>query len=266
MRASAILTYRGGRGDEGRGNLDAVLRRLARERDLETIVVEEDTCPRLAASPAHPDARIVFAYRDGPLLEGWGRNVGARHAAGEVLLFGDARTIVPSGFAAAVAQCSRYGQVVKPHGPIVELTPGESECLRDRGPDEELSFAGGIRTRARTADDPLPLCSGWFGIRRDAFLAIGAFDERFADAGALDESMSMKVERARLSTCEIDERPALRLDGPCPRGAASGHANGAQDRALLDDYARYDDASLERLIAVQRQVHGRRDKYVPDER
>ena len=84
MHPGCIVTYRGAPGSNRRANLDTVLAWLARSPDLETIVVEQGDRPRLVASTAHPDARVVFAFRDGPLRKGWGRNVGARHASGDV--------------------------------------------------------------------------------------------------------------------------------------------------------------------------------------
>ncbi|MBE7524183.1 MAG: glycosyltransferase [Burkholderiales bacterium] len=266
VRASAILTYCGGQGDGDRGNLDAVLRWLAGQRDLETIVVEQGDRPRLVAPAAHPDARVVFAFREGPLRKGWGRNVGARHASGDVLLFGDADVIVPGGLANAAAQCSARYEVVKPHGRLVALTPEETAHVREHGPDGTRPDGGGSRGRGEDPGGRQVLCEGWFAIRRDAFEAIGGFDERIAGSLAQDESVSLKVELARLSTCALDDRPALRLCGSRPQQTASARGDAASDAALLDAYARCDDAARARVAAVARQLHGRRDKYAPDAR
>ena len=112
----------------------------------------------------------------------------------------------------------------------------------------------------------LVLCGGWFAMRRDAFTAIGAFDERFVGWGGEDDAMTMKVELARLSTCELDPGPALHLWHPRSHATTLGHAHYASNVALVADYARYDETTLARLFEVQRQIHGRRDKYVPDAR
>ena len=81
MDAACIVTYRGAPGSDRRANLDAVLAWLARSPDLGTIVVEQDTHPRLAPPLPHPGARVVFAYNAGPFNRAWGLNVGARMSA-----------------------------------------------------------------------------------------------------------------------------------------------------------------------------------------
>jgi len=86
MRASCILTYRQGEGDDGarRANLDSVLARLARSPAIETIVVEQDSVPRLDGTLPHAGARTVFARNPGAFNKGWGMNIGARAVAGSI--------------------------------------------------------------------------------------------------------------------------------------------------------------------------------------
>jgi predicted glycosyltransferase involved in capsule biosynthesis len=100
-----------------------------------------------------------------------------------------------------------------------------------------------------------------FAIRRDAFVHLGGFDERFVGWGGEDDAMTIKVERARLSCVELDREVALHLHHPRPAEATFGHAHYAANRALLDDYARYDDATLARLAEVQWQLAGHARKY-----
>lgn len=266
MRTSAILTYRGAAGGERRANLDAVLAWLRSSPDLEVVVVEQDTHPRLVPPLAHAAARVVFAYNAGPFNKAWGLNVGARHASGGVLLFGDADVVVPGGLSIAAAHCAASMQVVKPYRTLVDLTPDETRLVHEQG----LGALPPIDVEARRDRDAigerLVLCGGWFAMRRDAFTAIGAFDERFVGWGGEDDAMTMKVELARLSTCELDPGPALHLWHPRSHATTLGHAHYASNVALVADYARYDETTLARLFEVQRQIHGRRDKYVPDAR
>lgn len=266
MRASAILTYRGDAGGDRRANLDAVLRWLEGTPDLEVVVVEQDAHPRLLPPLAHPGARVVHAYHAGPFNKAWGLNVGARHAGCDVLLFGDADVIVPGNLSVAAAHCAVSMQVVKPYRTLVDLTPDETRIVRERGPGALPPVDAAARRDRDAIGERLALCGGWFAMRRDAFAAIGAFDERFVGWGGEDDAMTMKVELARLSTCELDPGPALHLWHPRPQATTEGHAHYAANLALLADYARYDEATLARLFEVQRQIHGRRDKYVPDAR
>ncbi|HVJ75794.1 MAG TPA: galactosyltransferase-related protein [Casimicrobiaceae bacterium] len=263
MTASAIVTYRGAPGSERRANLDAVLAWLARTPEIEVVVVEQDTHPRLLPPLAHDGARVVFAYNGGPFNKAWGLNVGARASAGGVLLFGDADVIVPGGLGAAAALCADRGQLVKPYLELVDLGPDESARVRELGP---AAAPGRDPAGPRNRDgigERLVLCGGWFAIRRDAFAALGGFDERFVGWGGEDDAMTIKVERARLATYELDGEPALHLWHPRALPAAAGHSHYASNLSLLAEYADYDDETLARLFEVQRQSCGRRDKYRP---
>lgn len=260
MPASAIVTYRGAADIERRANLDAVLRWLAGMPQVEVIVVEQDASPRLAGPLAHPAVRIVAACNPGPFNESWGLNVGAQHASGDVLLFGDADVLVPDGLEAAVRHCERGAQVAKPHDMLVDLSPGETaEARAGRLPRLD---AAACRDRDAHAER-LALCSGWLAMRRDAYAAVGAFDERFAGRGDADRAMTLKIELARLSTWQVGEGPALRLWHPDARERTPEGLDHAPGLALEAEYARYDEPALARVFAIQRQLGGRRDKYAP---
>ena len=263
MVASAIVTYRGAPGSERRANLDAVLAWLKRTPEIEVVVVEQDAFPRLLPPLAHDGARVVFAYNAGPFNKSWGLNVGARASGGSVLLFGDADVIVPGGLSAAAALCAERGQVVKPYRELVDLTPGESERVRQLGGDAAVARDAGAPRNRDGVGERLVLCGGWFAIRRDAFAALGGFDERFVGWGGEDDAMTLKVERVRLATYELDGGPALHLWHPRAVPASGDAAHYASNLALLAEYARYDDETLARLFEVQRQSCGRRDKYRP---
>lgn len=263
VRASAILTYRDDAGGAGRANLDAVVAWLLEPPGHEVIVVEQDDRPRLEATMANPAARVVFAFNPGRFNRSWGLNVGARHASGGVLLFGEHDVVVPGGLAAAAAHCAASMDLVKPYRTLLDLAPDETRLVHERGQRALPAVDAGAGREGDATDERSWLCDGWFAIRRDAFLAIGAFDERFADHDGSASAMTAKVELARLATCELDPGPALRLWNPESSVEAGFAVPDPSDTALPDDYARCDDAALARLAAVGRQLHGRRDKYVP---
>jgi len=256
VQPCCIVTYRGAPGSEGRANLDAVLAWLARSPDHETIVVEQDTHPRIAPPLPHPGARVVFAWNGGPFNRAWGLNVGARLTTASVLAFGETDVVVPGGLGAALSTCARVTSLVKPYRQLRDLSADETAALRERGASALAPACAGREGRD-------VLCGGWFALRRAAFDALGGFDERFADGGGEDEAMTIAVERARLSACELDGGPALRLASSRPHATAAEGARFAASRALLGDYARYDDGALARVAALGRQTRGRRDKYRP---
>ena len=137
MHSACIVTYRGAPGSDRRANLDAVLAWLARSPDLGTIVVEQDTHPRLAPPLPHPGARVVFAYNAGPFNRAWGLNVGARMSAAAMLAFGDADVVLPGGLGAAIVAVVRaavpqpvLAQLEEEHDRLVlEHEPARREWL-----------------------------------------------------------------------------------------------------------------------------------------
>lgn len=263
MPASAIVAYRGEPGSARRANLDAVLAWLARTPEIEVIVVEQDAYPRLASPLPHPGARVVFAYNAGPFNKAWALNVGARVAAGDVLLPGDADLLVPGGLVPAAALCAREAQVVKPYRRMVDLTPDETARVLAGGIDAAPRELPASRLDRTAGGERIVLCGGWFAIRRDAYAALGGFDERFVGWGGEDDAMTIKVERARLATFELDPGPAFHLWHPRGPATTTGHEHYASNLALLADYGRYDDEAMSRLQEIGYQACGRRDKYRP---
>ena len=261
MGASCILTYRQGEGDDGarRANLEIVLARLARSPAIETIVVEQDRVPRLSGELPLPRARHLFVRNDGPFNKGWGLNVGARLASGSELAFLDADVLVGKSLDNAFALCAREFAMVKPYVRLADLTRAQTRALRA---GTLVPLAIDPRRQAREAiGESTVLCGGLFVLRRDAFMHIGGFDERFVGWGGEDDAMTIKVERARLSCVELDDEIALHLWHPRSRSTTMRQPHYAQNLALLDDYRRYSDSCLARLAEVQWQAGGNLHKY-----
>jgi hypothetical protein len=258
--ASYILTYRGGDTPHRRRNLDAVLGWLARDTDFDVLVIEQDDAPRLDGPLAHPKAQVVFAHNPGPFNKSWGYNLGARLAPGAVLVFGDADVIVGP----AVVDAARYvlggHRTAKPYRRLVDLDDVESA----RVAAGDYDFVPGRPGSGREAQgEHLVFAGGVFAIARDAFHAIGQWDERFLGWGGEDDALTYCIERARLSGIELDTRPAVHLAHPRPPGSTFGQPHYAANRALLDGYREHGDAALRRYAEVQLQLAGYRDKYRP---
>jgi GT2 family glycosyltransferase len=259
VSASVILTYRHDDGGARRANLDAVLARLDGLPDAETIVVEQDRAPTLEPAPAAPRRGHLFVANAGPFNKSWGFNVGARVARGAVLAFCDADLLVGDSLDEALDLCARGYAVAKPYVRMIDLDVDESRAIRDgRGAAASIDAT---RPGREAVGERVVLCGGLFAIRRDAFVHLGGFDERFVGWGGEDDAMTVKVERARLSCVELDREVALHLHHPRPVETTFGHAHYAANRSLLADYARHDDATLARLAEVQWQLAGHPDKY-----
>ncbi len=263
MDATVILTYRENATSERHANLLAVLSWLAQTPAYEVIVVEQDTLPRLTGELPHPRCRVVFAYNPGPFNKAWGLNIGARCAESNVLVFNDADVIADGMLTSSVALCRNSYNFVKPYRFLVDLAPDETAQVRagrrDLIPGRK---ADGLPNRAAISE-VIVLCGGLFLIRKNAFVHLGGWDERFRGWGGEDDALTCKVQRARLSTVELDERPALHLWHPRSVETTSGQPFYASNCDLLARYRRYTDPELLRLSEVQMQMMGHREKYRP---
>lgn len=260
--ATYILTYRADREGHRRRNLEAVLAWLGGFAQVEVVVVEQDVAPTPLSIP-HARCQVVFAYNPGPFNKSWGFNVGFRTAQTQWLGFGDADVLVGEALWQSF-QLLRQGLLaVKPYRRLIDLTDAESEPVRAG------DFARVPARDPRAAPDReaigerVVFAGGSFVIHRNAFVALGGWDERFVGWGGEDDAFSYRIERSRIACTELDISPAMHLWHARRREATFDQPFYAANRLLLDDYRRYADAQLDRLAEVQMQVLGRREKYRP---
>src|SRR5271156_2529896 len=126
---SYLITYRESGSDERRANLLAVLSWLGQWPEIELVVVEQDTVPRLEAPLEYGAGVARFAYNPGPFNKAWGLNLAVGFARQPLLAVGDADVIAPHTLPAAAERC-RHMAAVKPYRTIVDLTPEESARVR----------------------------------------------------------------------------------------------------------------------------------------
>jgi hypothetical protein len=258
--ASYLITYRESGSQDRRENLFALLHWLAQWPELEVIVVEQDTASRLDALPF---GTACFAYSPGPFNKSWGLNVAARRARNPILVAGDADVIVPHTLADAVELCRRGVAAVKPYREIIDLTPEETKLVRAGAWNLAPARAKDAPRSREGEQEFIVFAGGLFVIRRDAYLGIGGFDERFLGWGGEDDAMSAKIRRMRIPIAEIDAQPALHLWHPRSREATLGQPHYAANVALLAEYDRYSDAELARLCEAQREAMGDLHRYRP---
>jgi len=260
---TCILAYRQGDGNERLLNLEAVLRALAGHADLNILVVEQDTAPRLDGKLPHPGARRLFVYNPGPFNKSWALNVGARAARTPWLMFMDADLVFGTGLGEAFALLEAGYLVVKPYVRLLDLNETESRRVRagefDWVPE---------RCQARIADREArgefpPFAGGAVMMARRIYDQMGGWDERFVGWGGEDDAMSFMLERARVPGTQLDVRPAVHLNHPRTREATAGQPHYRANLALLHQYRTMSDDQLRRSAEVRRQLNGHRDKYRP---
>lgn len=270
--ACYILTYRAGRArvasahNHRLDNLTTVLAWLRRFPALAVILVEQDSTPTLNVAEMLPHLQGInyqFAYNPGPFNKSWGLNVGARCANTDVIGFGDA-DVICGDVMESVQACLERVIAVNCHRRTVDLTAAQSMLVRS-GNHDFLPTADVSREREQQQEHVV-FCGGNFFIRRQAFLELGLWDERFLGWGGEDDAMSHKLQRARVSAMEFDSRPAIHLyhERAAPLvGGAPPHANYAMNVQLVQRYRDYPDVELSRLYEIGRQVHGNPAKYRP---
>lgn len=141
------------------------------DADTEVIVVDNrstDGSRSIAAefAAAHPQFRVVDASdRQG---EPHARNVGARAARTDALAFCDADDVVSPGWAAAMRDALQHHQFVTGPADVDRLNAAWLSDVRGRRMFGEIP---------RTVDG-VPFAHGCnFAVRREAFEAVGGFDE-----------------------------------------------------------------------------------------
>src|SRR5215472_14657581 len=129
-QASYVVTWRESADSDRRANLLTVLAWLAGMPELEVIVVEQDTVPRIDEGVPAAGSKWIFAYNPGPFNKGWGFNVGVRHSTTPILAFGDADLIVDGVLPQCIAHCTQGYQTVKPYRKLIDLTAEETAVVR----------------------------------------------------------------------------------------------------------------------------------------
>lgn len=140
------------------------------------IVVDDASTDRTAAIAAEHGAQVVQASVRQIAAA---RNTGARAAAGDLLLFVDADTIVPPHLVRVAVETMRGGAVGGGAGAVFEADA-------PRWAHRAIAFAALILRTAGWA----PGC--FFFARRDAFERTGGFDERYFASEEIHLSRALK--------------------------------------------------------------------------
>ncbi len=178
-------------------NLVQGLARQSRAPD-ELIVAVMQPAPYDLPDVGFPVRQIITGGQGIPLAAA--RNAAAREASGEHLLFLDVDCIPDPSFVADYAQHLDTMDVLL-MGEVLYLPAGAT----DAGLDFDCFMAIGVRhsERAGPPETPLGACSDYrcfwslnFAMRRDTFLAVGGFDERYIGYGGEDTDFGRVVATA----------------------------------------------------------------------
>jgi GT2 family glycosyltransferase len=178
--------------------IQALASQTVRSAIREVIVVGQD---RYGLVPA--DARFVPTAR--PISPAAARNLGARLAGGEYLLFLDADCIAAPDLVERMLARLRQGYAVVGASMIIEADNYWVLC------DNLLSFASFLSQSPPGSRAYLP--SFGFSISRALFNQVGGFDERFAGAAGEDVDLCLRLREGGYSlyfdpAARVTHRPA----------------------------------------------------------
>jgi hypothetical protein len=205
----------------------------------EQIVVADDgseTTPRVSSSVPVS----VVAQPDHGFRAAAARNLGARHATGEVLVFLDADTVPEPGFLAAltrhVAVCPDVLAVGRRrHADLSALPTGGDPAAAPRLPEPEWLRAGYAASRDLLDADGRSfrfVISAVLGCRRELFDDLDGFDERFVGYGGEDWDLGYRAWNA--GAVLVHERDAVAWhDGPDWAGRTEDRARKDVESARL---------------------------------
>ena len=169
------------RGTERLPQLRAVVRSILGQEgvDVECIVIEQspEVQARDVLPPAARHIHLPHPQGDPGWRKSWAYNVAARHARAPVLVCHDGDIVVPAAYGQALlATLARGFDSVHIQRFLFYLNAADSRRVID-----SLSFVGCVPEEVRHN-----WVGGTLAIRRDAYFAIGGFDERFVDWGGED--------------------------------------------------------------------------------
>lgn len=172
----------GQRGLERLPLLLAVLRTLAAQEQARVECVLVEQAPRAEVRPALP-AWVRHVHAPPPAGEtrysrAWAFNVGARAARADLLVFHDGDILAPAGYARALLRSRAAGaQIVDLKRFLFELNPEQSAQAQASRLQE---LRGPLVRVLQNAQ------GGTLAVERQAFFALGGFDESFVGWGGED--------------------------------------------------------------------------------
>lgn len=227
-------------GHRGTARLPHLLATLATiaaqlEVSLDCTVVEQSVEPEIRG---HLPQWVRYIHTrlpsaDMPYCRAWAFNVGARHAKGALLILHDNDLLIPEAYAAESWRRFRAGHdLVNLKRFLFFLNKQHSRRVRE---EMTVPLNEPVNTVMQNAQG-----GGSISMRRDAFLAIGGFDESFVGWGGEDNEF---WERAQtLQVWPFGYMPLVHLWHPAQPGKAHG------DNPTLNLYRERSRAPVEERI------------------
>lgn len=196
VKISCIISYK--QVDKYRQhNLDNVIRHISNFKldNLEIIVVEQDAYEKFDSTP-YKNTKKIFIYNDGEFNKGWGYNVGAKESSGDVLFFCDCDIILPEEFFINSIKKLNTHDVVDTHSIIASYDEENTVNLIN-------SNFKSYQDLHKNVVDTVLISGGAFLIKKQIYLDIHGFDERFIGWGYEDCAFDLKLKKLNINVCRL---------------------------------------------------------------
>ncbi len=243
-----------------RRNLVCVIDWYKQMQDFELIVVEQDRSPQIDSSDWPYAVKRLYVVNDGAFNKGWGFNVGAKVAQGDILFFCDADLLVAhSALKAAISLCSRRALAVKPFDRLIDLNTADTEAILagDTAPNFEREDA----SQRRGTHEVLCFCGGAFLMRKSLHHTLGGFDERYLGWGAEDDAMTFKIQKTTAELAVIEGRAGIHLWHERSEASTFGNQHYPNNLHMLKNLMNAPEDAFLFQRDLQRQIMGNPGKY-----
>ena len=251
------IPFRGGDSYRVR-NLQRVLQHYASLSDVEILLVEQDSKPCTLPSLASPVKRL-FVHNPGSFNKSWGCNIAVRQSNRALIVLMDADVLIALGALAQAIKLTRTRTfAATPFCAWQDLTLPETETLLNSG---SIDFKATHGSTQRREHEQLNFCSGTFVIRREFYLQLGGFDERFLGWGGEDDHMEIKLKRSGQPVGKVEGSVALHLWHPQTKATTFDQPHYASNLKMVQELAACDATQFKFLCELQRQLAGHPHKY-----
>jgi len=198
--------------------LDAL---AVRPRSADLIVVADGATDDCRAVAVDRGARVVaIAERSGPAVA---RNAAAAEAAGEVLVFVDADVAIAGG------ALERLTQLFADRPRMSAVFGAYDDSPADPGFASQYKNLTHAFVHRESAGPSRTFWAGFGAVRRDAFVAVGGFDERFTRPSVEDIDLGYRLSAAG---CDVTLDPSLQACHLKRWTLASMFASDVRDRGI----------------------------------
>lgn len=247
-------------------NLLCVLKHYAPLPDVEILLVEQGSQPAALPALAHCVRRLFLnnpsASQPGGFNKSWGCNVAVRQTTRAILALMDADMLVDLNALTQAIKLTRTRTVAtNPFERWLDLELPATQAILQQGDTGLIDFKAVQGSTTRREREQLNFCGGAFLIRREIYLKLGGYDERYVGWGGEDNLMDVKLKRSGQPLGQVKDSTAIHLWHPQSNATTFEQPNYACNLKMVQELMACDPAQLKFMCELQRQLGGHPRKY-----